>query len=87
MRPSPGVSSLSSMDPDGVLGGLDDAQRAAVTSDAMPLAVVAPAGSGKTRVLTTRIAHRVRKGDIEPDHILCVTFTRKAASELQSRLR
>ena len=75
------------MDPDGVLGGLDDAQRAAVTSDAMPLAVVAPAGSGKTRVLTTRIAYRVRRGDIEPDHILCVTFTRKAASELQSRLR
>ncbi len=74
------------MDPDGVLGGLDDAQRAAATSDAMPLAVVAPAGSGKTRVLTTRVAYRVRRGDIEPEHILCVTFTRKAASELQSRL-
>lgn len=75
------------MDPDAVLGGLDDAQRAAVTSPAMPLAVIAPAGSGKTRVLTARIAHRVATGDIEPDHILCVTFTRKAASELQGRLR
>lgn len=75
------------MDPDAVLGGLDDAQRAAATSPAMPLAVIAPAGSGKTRVLTARIAHRVATGDIEPDHILCVTFTRKAASELQGRLR
>ncbi|MDE0803209.1 MAG: ATP-dependent DNA helicase UvrD2 [Acidimicrobiales bacterium] len=75
------------MDPDAVLGGLDDAQRVAVTSPAMPLAVIAPAGSGKTRVLTARIAHRVAAGDIEPDHILCVTFTRKAASELQGRLR
>lgn len=75
------------MDPDAVLGGLDEAQRRAVVSPAMPLAVVAPAGSGKTRVLTSRIAHRVATGDIEPDHILCVTFTRKAASELQGRLR
>ncbi len=75
------------MDPDAVLGGLDDAQRSAVRSAAMPLAVIAPAGSGKTRVLTSRIAHRVATGDIEPDHILCVTFTRKAASELHGRLR
>lgn len=75
------------MDPDAVLGGLDDDQRRAVTSPAMPLAVVAPAGSGKTRVLTTRIAHRVATGDIEPAHILCVTFTRKAAAELHTRLR
>lgn len=75
------------MDPDAVLGTLDEAQRSAVTSAAMPLAVIAPAGSGKTRVLTARIAHRVATGDIEPDHILCVTFTRKAAAELQGRLR
>ena len=74
------------MDPDAVLGGLDDAQRAAVTSPAMPLAVIAPAGSGKTRVLTARVAHRIASGDAEPSHVLCVTFTRKAATELRTRL-
>jgi DNA helicase-2/ATP-dependent DNA helicase PcrA len=75
------------MDPAAALAGLDDEQRAAATSPATPLAVVAPAGSGKTRVLTARIAHRVASGEIEPSHVLCVTFTRKAAGELRHRLR
>lgn len=75
------------MDPEAVLGGLDDAQRSAVTSEATPLAVIAPAGSGKTKVLTARVAHRVAIGSAEPAHVLCVTFTRKAALELRSRLR
>lgn len=75
------------MKADALLGGLDASQREAATSTAMPLAVVAPAGSGKTRVLTARIAHRIAIGDIEPSHILCVTFTRRAAVELRQRLR
>lgn len=75
------------MDPEALLEGLDDAQRAAVTSSAMPLVVLAPAGSGKTRVLTRRIAHRVATGAADPRHVLAITFTRKAAGELDDRLR
>jgi DNA helicase-2/ATP-dependent DNA helicase PcrA len=74
------------MDPEALLQGLDDAQRLAVTSQAMPLVVLAPAGSGKTRVLTRRIAHRVAIGDTDPRHVLALTFTRKAAGELAHRL-
>ncbi len=70
-----------------LLVGLTPAQRAAVTSDAAPLCVLASAGAGKTRVLTRRIAYRVRTGTAEPRHTLAVTFTRKAAGELQDRLR
>jgi len=72
---------------DELLGGLDEAQRAAVTSSAGPLCVHAGAGSGKTRVLTRRIAHRAETGDLDPRHALALTFTRKAAGELRSRLR
>jgi DNA helicase-2/ATP-dependent DNA helicase PcrA len=75
------------MDAAALLADLDEDQRRAATSTAMPLAVVAPAGSGKTRVLTTRLAHRIATEDAEPQHVLCVTFTRKAAAELQGRLR
>lgn len=78
---------VAAMDADAVLGGLDASQRRAATSTATPLSVVAPAGSGKTRVLTARIAHRIAIGDIEPAHVLCVTFTRRAADELRGRLR
>lgn len=74
------------MDPEALLAGLDDAQRAAVTSTALPLVVLAPAGSGKTRVLTRRIAHRVATGEADPRHVLALTFTRKAAGELDDRL-
>ena len=74
------------MDPEALLEGLDDAQRAAVTSSAMPLVVLAPAGSGKTRVLTRRIAYRVASGAADPRHVLALTFTRKAAGELTDRL-
>src|SRR5688572_17725939 len=74
------------MDPEVLLEGLDDAQRTAVTSAAMPLVVLAPAGSGKTRVLTRRIAYRVATGVADPRHVLALTFTRKAAGELDDRL-
>jgi DNA helicase-2/ATP-dependent DNA helicase PcrA len=69
-----------------VLGGLTAAQREVVTSEAMPLCVVAGAGSGKTRVLTRRVARRVLDGSAEPERTLVLTFTRKAAEELKTRL-
>jgi DNA helicase-2/ATP-dependent DNA helicase PcrA len=66
---------------------LNEAQRRAVTTDAAPLCILAGAGSGKTRVLTRRIAHRVASGTAEADRVLALTFTRKAAGEMASRLR
>ena len=74
------------MDADALLEGLDDEQRHAVTSPGRPLVILAPAGSGKTRVLTRRIAHRVATGDADPRRTLALTFTRKAAGELRERL-
>lgn len=75
------------MDPNRLLDGLDADQRAAVTERTHPLAILAGAGSGKTRVLTHRIAHRCFIGDADSRHVLAVTFTRKAAGELDRRLR
>ena len=74
------------MDAEALLEGLDPAQAAAVTSTALPLVILAPAGSGKTRVLTRRIAHRVATGAIDPRHVLALTFTREAAGEMRTRL-
>ncbi len=72
--------------PTDVLVGLTPAQQLAVTSDAAPLCVVAGAGSGKTRVLTRRVARRALDGSADAEHSLVVTFTRKAAWELRRRL-
>ncbi len=63
------------------------AQREAIESEEPLLCVVAGAGAGKTRVLTLRVARRVRDGSIEPDRTLVTTFSRKAAEELRARLR
>jgi ATP-dependent DNA helicase UvrD/PcrA len=71
---------------DGLLDGLNQAQRRAVTSPVTPLCILAGAGSGKTRVLTRRIAWRVADGSADARHVLALTFTRKAAGELSSRL-
>ncbi|HXY93313.1 MAG TPA: ATP-dependent DNA helicase UvrD2 [Acidimicrobiia bacterium] len=71
---------------DELLRGLDASQRDAVTSPAAPLAILAGAGSGKTRVLTRRIAWQAREERADPRHVLAVTFTRKAAGELRARL-
>ncbi|MDQ1383807.1 MAG: ATP-dependent helicase UvrD/PcrA [Actinomycetota bacterium] len=71
---------------DVLLDDLDARQHDAVTSGAAPLAIIAPAGSGKTRVLTRRIAYGAREGRLNPKHVLAVTFTRKAAGELVSRI-
>jgi DNA helicase-2/ATP-dependent DNA helicase PcrA len=62
------------------------AQRAAIDADDPLLCVLAGAGAGKTRVLTLRVARRVRDGSIEADHALVTTFSRKAAGELRARL-
>ncbi len=69
-----------------LLAGCDAEQAEAITTPASPLCVLAGAGSGKTRVLTRRIAWRVMDGSAVADHVLALTFTRKAAAELRSRL-
>ena len=70
-----------------MLEGLDDAQRDAVLHPAPPLRIIAGAGAGKTRVLTRRIAYQSAIEAIDPRRVLALTFTRKAAGELNSRLR
>ncbi len=65
---------------------LNEAQRAAVEYDAGPLMVLAGAGSGKTRVLTARIAHLVHQRGVRPDRVMAVTFTNRAADQMKVRV-
>ena len=74
------------MDADALIADLDPDQRLAVTSPSLLVAVVAGAGSGKTRVLTRRVAYRIALGEADPKHTLALTFTREAAGELRRRL-
>lgn len=76
------------MDVEALLTGLDVDQTAAVTERSSPLAIIAAAGSGKTTVLTRRIAYRVlTEPDVFAKHVLALTFTSQAARELERRLK
>lgn len=72
---------------EGILAGLDDEQRLAVTAPQAPLVIVAGAGTGKTRTITHRIAYLVTVGAADPSSILAVTHSTKAAGELRDRLQ
>src|SRR5713226_2225025 len=71
---------------DAILDGLNDALREAVTHDTGPLLIIAGAGTGKTTVVTRRIAWLIARKKARPEEILALTFTDKAAAEMEERV-
>ncbi|MGK2849577.1 MAG: ATP-dependent helicase [Candidatus Limnocylindrales bacterium] len=78
---------MSTLDPASLLHDLNTAQREAVLATTGPVAILAGAGTGKTRVISRRTAYAIATGVVEPDAVLVVTFTEKAATEMVERLK
>src|SRR3954468_3803296 len=74
-------------DPERLLEDLDPEQREAVVTTSGPVAILAGAGTGKTRVISRRTAYAIATEVVPPDQVLVVTFTDKAAGEMVARLR
>ena len=75
------------MDPEAILAGLNPEQREAAVATTGPVVILAGAGTGKTRVISHRVAYAVATGAVDPRRVLVVTFTEKAAAEMKDRLR